>query len=1110
MSSGTRSAGRLPIYRRYLILGIAFAAALALGVLTNVSRAAAATPAPGWSITSQAEPTYFNFADTDDQYTITAVNVGGSATEGEVTITDLLPVQLLPIEAEIIRSGSNAVPPREGGACTLGARVQCTFNEPVLPEEDLSMRIKVALQSGAPEAIDNQATVSGSGRTASTTETTEVNRGSAAFGVSQFGFEADGLDGLPDEQAGDHPFAVRTTIHLNTVRRTDGETPQIVAQDVKNVSVTLPAGFYGDPLVAAQCHETDLTRGGGFPISPETGANYHALCPPGSQVGTVRLIKEGDPTRGGEGRVLDEGPFPLYNLVPEPGYPAELGFNAGLSQPIFLYASVVPSAAGYRLRISTPGALRAVYVEGLAVTIFGSPGERSVGGGSAAFVTNPTACSSTALPANLEATSWEGGSATVEATAYPAVTGCSLLQGVSGFDPSIRVDPETTQSDTPSGYQIDLKLPQAPDSFGTPTTPELKNATVTLPPGVSVSPGSATGLGACTPQQINLLGTEIGEGHPGGDGSPYDDGLTHASPGSCPESSRLAAVQIQTPVLEAPLEGHIFLAQPQCGGSGQLACTEAAAEEGKVFGLYLEAAGSGVIVKLAGSVEAGGYGPHSAATGLAPGQLRARFDENPQLPFEDLKLTFPGGPRATLANPQGCEIATTTSEFEPWSAPESGPNATPLSSFEVTGCANPAAFTPGFQAGTVTPTAGGFSPFTLTFSRHDREQDFSGITVRTPPGLLGKLSSVPRCGEPQAAQGTCPQASEIGTTTVASGAGSQPLYIGGHVFLTGPYKGEPFGLSIVVPAVAGPFNLGNVIVRSSIHIDPSTSALTITSDPLPQTVDGVPLRIQTVNVNVNRPGFIFNPTNCVEQQIAGTITSAQGANSSVSSPFAVTGCANLPFKPKFTALTEGRASKAGGAYLHVKVVPGPGQANIGKVKVDLPKQLPSRLTTLQKACLASVFDVNPAACPAASAVGQATAITPLLNNPLKGPAYLVSHGGAAFPDLEIVLQGEGITLILDGNTDIKKGITSSTFKSVPDAPISSFDLVLPTGPHSVLGTNVPLGARYSLCGLALAMPTAITGQNGAVVKQTTKIAVGGCSKSKKTRRKTKTKDKKSI
>jgi hypothetical protein len=294
-----------------------------------------------------------------------------------------------------------------------------------------------------------------------------------------------------------------------------------------------------------------------------------------------------------------------------------------------------------------------------------------------------------------------------------------------------------------------------------------------------------------------------------------------------------------------------------------------------------------------------------------------------------------------------------------------------------------------------------------------------------------------------------------------------------------------------------------VIVRVGLHIDPNTAQVTATSSPFPQVLDGVPLRIRTISLTLNNPAFTFNPTSCAQLSIAGMVASTRGAMASVSSPFATSGCKNLPFKPKFSASTAGKASKAAGASLDVRVTSkggpqaGGGEANIRSVKVGLPKQLPSRLTTLQKACTEAQFAANPAGCPKASDVGTAVASTPVLARPLAGPAYLVSHGGAAFPDLEIILQGEGVELVLDGSTDIKKGITSSTFKTVPDAPISSFELKLPTGKYSVLSTDLPEKAKYDLCGQKLSMPTEIVAQNGAVLKQTTKIGVAGCPKIKK-------------
>jgi hypothetical protein len=556
------------------------------------------------------------------------------------------------------------------------------------------------------------------------------------------------------------------------------------------------------------------------------------------------------------------------------------------------------------------------------------------------------------------------------------------------------------------------------------------------------------------------------------------------------------------------LHGHVYVAEPQCGGEGQEACSEADAENGKLFGLYLEVEGAGVIVKLKGNVSAN----------PATGQLTTRFEDAPELPFSELRLELTGGPTAPLANPQGCGTFTATSDLTPWSTPATS-DATPFSSYPVTtGCAD--TFNVGFLAQTTSPAAGAYSPFTLTFSRHDGEQDLSGLTVHMPEGLVGKIAGFAQCGEAEvkaeeANTGGCPASSRVGTATAAAGSGSAPFWQSGPVYLTGPYGGAPFGLAVVVPANAGPYHLGNIVVRAAIFINKSTAAVTVVSAPLPQMIDGVPLRVQTINVTVGgESNFTFNPTDCSKQAVTGTIASTQGATANVSSSFAATGCASLPFKPVLSASTSGKASKAGGASLDVRVTSkggpqsGGGEANIQSVKVDLPKQLPSRLTTLQKACVASVFESDPASCPKESDVGTATAVTPLLASPLSGPAYLVSHGGEAFPSLEVVLQGEGIVLVLEGKTDIKKGITSSTFRTVPDAPVSSFELKLPTGKYSALATDLPAKAPYDLCGQSLQMPTEITGQNGAVLKQTTKIAIAGCTKAKAKTKKTKTKKKK--
>jgi hypothetical protein len=680
-------------------------------------------------------------------------------------------------------------------------------------------------------------------------------------------------------------------------------------------------------------------------------------------------------------------------------------------------------------------------------------------------------------------------------TVIPPVEGCDLLE----FNPShfelaptgLLEEPHeakaggSTQADEPSAFEGRLKIPQL-ETFGTFSRPELKNATVTLPAGLSVSASAANGLEGCTEAQLDI---DSGE------------------PGKCPEGSQLGTVEVTTPLLSKPLDGHVYLAEPKCGEAGEAACVESEAEEGKLFGLIIELDGEAVI-KLPGRVEAGGYGPYSAAHGLAPGQLRAVFENNPQLPFGELVFKFKEGPRTPLANPQSCGTFTTTSVLEPWSAPFSA-SATSESLFGISWngqgapCPVRMPFSPGFTAGTASPAAGAYSPLTVEFSREDREQDLSGVTVHTPSGVLGSLSGVPLCGEAQANAGTCGEVSLIGTTSAVVGPGEDPFTItGGRVYLTEGYKGGSFGLSIVVPANAGPFHLGNVVVRASIAVSPQTAALTVTSNPLPQVVDSVPIRLRKVTVDVDRPGFIFNATNCAPQKLEATLSGLEGFNStqgssvSVASPYDASGCAALKFEPKLAVSTQGKTSKADGASLTIKLtkadVPQGAQADVAKFKVDLPKQLPSRLTTLQKACTAAQFEANPAGCPAASVVGHMKVSTPILPVALEGPMYFVSHGGEAFPSLEIVLQGYGVKVILTGSTFISRaGITSSTFNAIPDAPFSSAEVTLPEDRYSALAAN------GNLCTSKLAMPTALVAQNGAEIHESTKIAVTGCAKAKK-------------
>jgi hypothetical protein len=654
----------------------------------------------------------------------------------------------------------------------------------------------------------------------------------------------------------------------------------------------------------------------------------------------------------------------------------------------------------------------------------------------------------------------------------PTLDGCNRLP----FAPTISVAPDGQAGSTPTGLTVGVHVPQ--DLSLNPTglaEANVKDTTVALPAGVALNPAAADGLMACSEVQVSL---EVD------------------SQGSCPEASKVGTIEITSPLIPDPVVGAVYLAAQNANPFGSLVALYIVAEDPK----------AGFLIKVAGEVK-----PDPVT-----GQLVSTFKDTPQLPFEDLRLHFFGGDRAPLATPASCGSYTTTASVDPWSGNASaessstfdvvsGPNGSP--------CSSPLPFSPSLTAGTTSIQAGGFSPFTMTVTREDGQQDLKGIELHMPPGLSGLLTGLTLCGEGEADAGTCGPGSLIGETTVSVGLGGDPFSVtGGKVYITGPYEGAPFGLSIVVPAKAGPYDLGVVVVRGKIEVDPITSALTVTTDTtgpyaIPHILDGIPLQIKHVNFTTTRPGFTFNPTNCNPQQVTGSMTSTQGVSKAVAVPFQVTNCAVLGFKPTFQVSTNGKTSRATGASLHVKLAYPKttfgSQANIKTVKVDLPKQLPSQLKTLQHACPIETFEANPAACSPESRIGQAKAITPLVPVPLTGPVYFVSHAGLKFPELVIVLTGYGVTVDLHAETFISKtGITSSTFRTIPDVPVGSFELTLPQGKYPALAAP-----DNHLCQDKLVMPTAFTAQNGAVIKQNTPITTTGCTKHKTKKTKTNAKSK---
>jgi hypothetical protein len=1043
----------------------------------------------------------------DGDILLTATNLGDEfayPATAQIVLTDKLPAGLEAIGVEgTADEGLDKTTSQL--ACDVGS-VTCAFtgtgpNKFVAPYEQMQMRIAVRVKEGAKSGEVNEGSIAGGGAPMVTAKEPLVISGSPIpFGVNDYEMRPEEDGGSVDTQAGSHPFQLTTTILFN---ETFEGQPLALAKDLH---FKLPPGLIGNPTPFAQC-----------PI--EVFLKKLPPCSTNTALGIARVTI----------RILVNGRFriypftvALYNLAPAIGEPARFGFMIS-GTPVIL-DTAIRTGGDYGVTVNVTNISQTAEFVGSEVTFWGVPGdprhdtvrgEQCLSGeineirqtepchveaAHLPFLAMPTSCTGV-LHTTVEADSWME-PLLVESfpntDTMPALDGCNRLQS----SPSIGVAPDGQAGSTPTGLAVRVHVPQevSLDPEGLAEA-DVKNTTVALPVGVAINPAGGDGLQGCSEEQI---------------------GLKNDLPPTCPNASKVGLVKIHTPLLPNDLEGAAYLADQNANPFGSLVALY----------VFVEDPVSGSRVKVAGEV----------SVNPVTGQLVSTFKNTPQLPFETFELHFFGGDRAPLASPARCGAYTTTAMIEPWT--ESGEvqssstfdiGSGPASFDQPAGLPCPGArlpFSPSLNGGALNINAGGFSPLTLTFSRKDGEQNIQSVEAHLPPGLSGILSNIELCPEPQANLGECPSNSLIGETTVSVGVGGDPFSVaGGKFYLTGPYNGTgsctmgspgcaPFGITFEVPAKAGPFDLKRntanpagedlcdcVIVRGKIEVDPITAAITIKSDPpgsphaIPTSIEGIPLEIQHVNAITTRNDFQFNPTNCEKMQATGTIHSSENTPFNVSLPFQVTNCAVLGFKPGFKVSTNGKTSRAKGASLSVKLTYPKAafgsQANIKSVKVDLPKQLPSRLTTLQKACTAGQFQANPAGCPAASKVGHATAITPLIPVPLTGPAYFVSYGGAKFPELVIVLQGYGVTLDLHGETFISKaGITSSTFHTVPDAPVGSFELTLPQGPYSALAAN------GNLCKSTLKMPTSFTAQNGATIKQSTPIGVTGCAKHKKAKKKT--------
>ncbi len=1073
--------------------GIAcISAAFVLAAMIGAPAASGEALSPWWGVTSGSQPTNLVSGKTG-RIVVTAENRGDASTSGEVRIVDTLPPGLEATAIEGVAE-TNGGGDRGAVSCTL-ATLTCTFGvgestnwegektpDSLRPYEEIEVDISVSVGAGVggTESLRNVATVSGGGAaggggSVSASHALEVN-GRERFGVEDFQMIAENAGGSIDTQAGSHPFQLTSVVTLDTTTPEQDGGPRTVAL-AKDIVTELPPGLIADPAGLARCTEVQ------FGID---------ACPAQSVVGVlaVRFSEQGF-------KGFEAARTPIFNLEPSPGEPARFGVElAGV--PGFLETSI-RSGGDYGVTLAANNIAEDVSLLSLKLTFWGVPGDRRhdaqrgleclEGSGTCTpseasapppFLSLPSTCGKP-LQGTVSGEEWErpGRLEALASYAIGSLVGCERLP----FEPQVHVTPGGAAASTPTGLSVDLRVPQtvAPPAEGPDlgyedlTESSVEDIAVTLPAGVALNPPVADGLEACSEGLAGFTGfgeldpvTEPGVESPtftaklpgslaaraAGDGEPLRPGVNF-----CPDASKIGTVTLKTPLLANPLQGAVYLAAPQNFSGmapenpfGSLVAVYVVAEEPE----------SGVLVELAGEMT---LDPRT-------GQVTASFQNTPQLPFEELDLDFFEGERAPLSTPARCGVYTTTATLTPWSGEEpvstssdfeitSGPGGGPCPGAGVGGLP----FDPSLTAGTTSLDAGAFTPLTATISRADGQQAIESVRLTLPPGLSGILAGVALCPEAQANAGTCGPASEIGETTLGVGLGGDPYTLTGKVYLTERYDGAPFGLAIVVPARVGPFTLLQgrpIVVRAKLEIDPATAALTIATGLIPQIIEGVPLQIQHLNITIGRSGFIFNPSSCNPMKIEGTIAGGEGARAPVSSSFQMADCADLKFDPKLTALTRANGELAGhGASLHVAIASPAGQANIRSLKLDLPQRLPARLETIQKACPEKTFDQNPAACPKASVVGSASVQTPILSTTMTGPAYLVSKSGAdtahrgeskteteeaAFPDLVLLLQGEGVKIELTGALFVSaKNITSVAFRSIPDVPIRRLDLILPEG-----------------------------------------------------------------
>jgi hypothetical protein len=901
----------------------------------------------------------------------------------------------------------------------------------------------------------------------------------ASFGFKDLDVTFTNEDGSTTTQAGSHPYAFTTSFSVNTTL--DGEGREVPDGETEDLTLGQIPGLAGDPNSTPLCPAAKfIERIFGVP-----------QCPDATAVGIVAVLAGFTPPPPGKTELPLH--LPVYNLEPPPGVAAKFGFVV-LGEPVTVEVGVNQEPP-FNIVAHLTKIPQILLFYASEFTIWGNPAdeahdplrgkcldyqlssEEPVSKGlcpvdipEKPFLTLPRACEGP-LATKLQATAWNnGGSSKDEALTHDdsippepqGMTGCGKL----GFNPNLVSQPTTTSAESPSG--LDLSLNVKDEGLGNPkglAGSDIRNFTLTLPQGMTVNPSSAEGLGVCTPAQYDAIS------------------LTASG---CPASSKLGTVSVKTPLLVDPLEGSLYLAQQD-----DPATTSHEAENpfDSLLALYvvIKSPQYGILVKQASRVE-----PDPKT-----GQLISVTEDLPQVPLSEVKLHFREGPRSPLVTPPTCGTYAAKAVFTPWAG---GSPVTSTSEFKVTsgvagGPCPPGGippFKPGFQAGSVNNNAASFSPFYMRLTRQDGEQDMTRFDSILPPGVTGKIAGVARCsdaaigaakaktGRQEQASPSCPASSQIGRTLAGAGVGEALTYVPGSLYLSGPYNGAPLSVAAIVPAVAGPFDAGTVVVREALTLNPNTAEVEVdgaASDPIPHILKGIPLKLRDLRVYVDRQNFILNPTSCDPAQARATLfggyadvfSAADDVPVALASRYQAANCSRLGFKPKLSLQLKGGTKRGQFPALKAVLTPRPGDANIGKAVVTLPHSAFLEQGHIRTICTRVQFAADQ--CPKGSIYGKATAWTPLLDEPLKGPVYLRSSSNP-LPDMVIALHGT-VDFDLVGRIDSTNAQIRSSFESPPDAPVSKFVLEMQGAKKGLIVNSTNLCA-----GKPKRAKAELVGQNG--------------------------------